>query len=315
MNDSPISIVDTIPDSVLPNLPYDRSDPAVGAALANKHPAEILCIYLNWRNRLISAQPRSVARSIAFNQNPVAAERTEAISHVVADIEQGNDLTKYLSRRVTMGFALPSKPGVTKNLARLQHLDLLLNEWGIHHLHISTTIEPDGFVERDDPLLFAMFEPETAYFLDIGTHSSFVDQRLAEIAVENWPNAQLFLEIKDIRLRNGVSYSRDDRKQMRSGGLFSFITIGDKVFSPRGGISTAGTSTQASVQANYIIRTLRAFEERVKADPTEVAGLIRSHGYEPGDPPRFRFALLPDGGFGVIEMASGVAIGPWGRPA
>jgi hypothetical protein len=239
MNDSPISIVDTIPDSVLPNLPYDRSDPAVGAALANKHPAEILCIYLNWRNRLISAQPRSVARSIAFNQNPVAAERTEAISHVVADIEQGNDLTKYLSRRVTMGFALPSKPGVTKNLARLQHLDLLLNEWGIHHLHISTRIEPDGFVERDDPLLFAMFEPETAYFLDIGTHSSFVDQRLAEIAVENWPNAQLFLEIKDIRLRNGVSYSRDDRKQMRSGGLFSFITIGDKVFSPRGGISTA----------------------------------------------------------------------------
>jgi hypothetical protein len=137
MNDSPISIVDTIPDGVLPNLPYDRSDPAVGAALANKHPAEILCLYLNWRNRLISAQPRSVARSIAFNQNPVAAERTEAISHVVADVEQGNDLTKYLSRRVTMGFALPSKPGVTKNLARLQHLDLLLNEWGIHHLHIS----------------------------------------------------------------------------------------------------------------------------------------------------------------------------------
>ena len=148
--DSPTSLVDTIPDSVLPNLPYDRSDPAVGAALANKHPAEILCLYLNWRNRLIPAQPRSVARSIAFNQNPVAAERSKAITQIVADIEQGNDLTKYLSRRVTTGFTLPPKLGV-KQLARLQHLDLLLNEWGIYHLHISTTTEADGFVERDDP--------------------------------------------------------------------------------------------------------------------------------------------------------------------
>jgi hypothetical protein len=192
---------------------------------------------------------------------------------------------------------------------------LLLNEWGIYHLHISTATEADGFVERkrsprDDPLLYAMFEPETAYLLDIGTHSSFVNQKLAEIAVENWPDAQLFLEIKGIRLRNGVPYSPDDRKQMRSAGIFSSIPIGDRVFAPRGGISSAGTSTQASLWTNRIIRTLRAFEQQVKADPTEIADLIRSHGYEPGDPPQFKFALLSDGGFGVIETASGVAIGP-----
>jgi hypothetical protein len=183
-----MSLFDTIRDCILPNLPYDRSDPAVGAALASKHPAEILCLYLNWRNRLIPAQPRRAARSIAFRQNPVVAERSEAISKIVADIEQGEDLTKYLSRRVATGFALPPQPAV-KRPSRIQHLDLLLNEWGIHHLHISTAIEAHGFVRRHNPLLFAMFEPETAYLLDIGTHSSFVDQRLAEIAVENWPDA------------------------------------------------------------------------------------------------------------------------------
>jgi hypothetical protein len=42
-----MSVVDTIPDSALPNLPRDRSDPAVAAALAAKHPAEILCLYLD----------------------------------------------------------------------------------------------------------------------------------------------------------------------------------------------------------------------------------------------------------------------------
>jgi hypothetical protein len=196
----------------------------------------------------------------------MAEERSEAISKIVADIEQGDDLTKYLSRRVATGFALPRKPGA-KQLASLQHLDLLLNEWGIHHLHISTTIEANGFVERDGPLLFAMFEPEAAYLLDIGTHSSFADQMLAEIAVENWPDTQLFLEVKGIRLRNGVPYSKDDRKQMRSAGISSFIPIGDKVFTPHGGISSAGTSTQASLQTNHIMRTLRVFEERVGPIP------------------------------------------------
>jgi hypothetical protein len=61
---------------------------------------------------------------------------------------------------------------------------------------------------------------------------------------------------------------------------------------------------------NRIIRRLRAFEQQVRADPNEIADLIRSHGYEPGDPPQFKFALFRDGGFGVIETASGVAIGP-----
>jgi hypothetical protein len=90
---------------------------------------------------------------------------------------------------------------------------------------------------------------------------------LAEIAVENWPDTQLFLEVKGIRLRNGVPYSKDDRKQMRSAGISSFIPIGDKVFTPHGGISSAGTSTQASLQTNHIMRTLRVFEERVGPIP------------------------------------------------
>jgi hypothetical protein len=302
-----MSLVDTIPDSVLPNLPYDRSDPATEAALTGMHPAAVLCLYLNWRSRLIPNQPRRVAQSRAFLENPIVIAQAGAIAQIVEDIERGVDLTRYLSRRVTTGFTLPPKPGA-KNLTKLQHLDLLLNEWGVHHLHISTTAEPDGFVKRDDALIFAMFRPETAYLLDIGTHSDFVDQRLAEIAIKNWPDAGLFLEIKDIQLRGGVPYSPGERKQLRSAGIFSLIPVGDKVYAPLGGISSAGTSTQASLLTNHIIRTLRAFEEEVSAKPSETADLIREKGLEPGNPPSFKFALLRDGGFGVIETVSGCAI-------
>ena len=96
---------------------------------------------------------------------------------------------------------------------------------------------------------------------------------------------------------------------MRSAGQFSLIPIGDKVFAPRGGISLGGTSTAASLQTNHIIRTLRSFEKQVQANPAEIADLIRSRGYEPGSLPTFKFALLQDGGFEVVETVSGCAIG------
>jgi hypothetical protein len=241
-----------------------------------------------------AAAPRRAIK--AFQENPVGMTRSDAIAQIVEDIERGIDLTRYLSRRVKTGFTLPPKPGA-KNLAKLQHLDLLLNEWSVHHLHISTTAEADGFVTRHDPLLFAMFEPETAYLLDIGTHSSFVDQRLAEIAIENWPTRDCFWKSKTSQLRGGVPYSPDERKQLRSAGIFSFIPVGDKVYAPLGGISSVGTSTRASLLTNYIMRTLRAFEEEVTAKPSETADLIREKGLEPGNPPSFKFALLRDGGF------------------
>jgi hypothetical protein len=41
MNDSPLSTVDTIPASVLPKLPYDRTDPSV-ATRASRSPADEL---------------------------------------------------------------------------------------------------------------------------------------------------------------------------------------------------------------------------------------------------------------------------------
>jgi hypothetical protein len=95
---------------------------------------------------------------------------------------------------------------------------------------------------------------------------------------------------------------------MRSGGIFSLIHIGNRIFSPAGGISSAGTSTQASILSNRIIRTLKRFEEELKNDPSRIIALIRQHGGEPGDVPEFEFSFFP-GGFGVVEKTSDTTIG------
>ena len=159
-------------------------------------------------------------------------------------------------------------------------------------------------MERDDPLLFAMFMPSKAYLLDIGTHDSFADDQLVKIAVSNWPSDELFLEMKGILgLRSGGRRSSEDRRQLRGAGIASFVQIGDRVFSPPGGISTAGTSSQAVIWTDYVLHTLNNFEQHVQKDPSVIIGLIRKHGGQPGEKPEFEFAIFPSG-FGVIEKQS-----------
>lgn len=302
-----MSLIESVAECVLAALPYNRSDANVVNALNSKHPGELLAFYYNWRTRLISAHPRKVMRSDSFDKNPIVAQRSDVVAVIVKDIEQGNDLTKYLSRRVQTGFGLPLNPA-KKKLNSLPHLDLLLNEWRIQHLHLTTTVEADGFVERDDPLLFAMFMLGKAYLLDIGTHGTFADDQLVEIAVSNWPSDQLFLEIKGILgLRGGSPYSTEDRKQLRGAGIASFVQIGNQVFSPPGGISTMGTSVHAMRWSNRVMRALRDFEEYVRKDPSQIIAFVRRHGGNPSETPEFKFSIF-DNGFGVIETQSGMPI-------
>jgi hypothetical protein len=303
-----MALAETVVDWVMKALPHDASDADVVAALRGKHPGALLTLFFNWQGRLIPAQPRQVVRSMDFDQNPIVAERPTVIAEIICDMERGSELTKYLSCRVRIGFELPRNPK-KKQLRRFRHLDLLLNDWGVHHFHLSTNVESNGFVERDDPLLFVMFRADKAYLLDIGTHKTFEDDRLAQIAISNWPDDQLFLEIKGISgLRAGNPYTSDERKKLRSAGIFSFIQIGNRLFSPAGGFSSAGTSTQASILSNRIIRTLKKFEEHVLADPSPIIAFIRQCGGKPSDPPEFEFALFQNG-FGVIEKTSGCPIG------
>jgi hypothetical protein len=164
-----MTILDSVRDYVLTNLPHERADPKVVSALAAKSPAELLVIFLNWRNRFVSPTSRKVLRSPAFDANPIVVERSAAVATLVNNIMEGRDLTKYLSRHVAVGFSVAHNAN-KKHLNRRRDLDLLLNDWGIHHLHISTAIESDGFVARDGPLIFAVFKPLVAYLIEVMNH-------------------------------------------------------------------------------------------------------------------------------------------------
>jgi hypothetical protein len=93
-----------------------------------------------------------------------------------------------------------------------------LNDWGIHHLHVSTAVEADGFVERDGPprpLLFAIFKQQRAYLIDVMGHEDFADDRLIRIIFDTWPNDGLVSEVKGI-LGGVKSYTKEERTKQRS---------------------------------------------------------------------------------------------------
>jgi hypothetical protein len=112
----------------------------------------------------VSIRPRTVH----ISQELQAKSRPEVL--VLADkIEKGANLNPHLSERIeTVFMATPEDPG----LRYREDLDLLLNEWAIHHLHISTILQTNGFVKRGREVLFAAFRHDDAYLIDFLDHSA-----------------------------------------------------------------------------------------------------------------------------------------------
>ena len=304
-----MTLLESVADWVISRLPHNKSDANAVAELRQKHPGELLALYFNWTERLVPAEPRQVMRSMEIVNNTMSINHKSVVDEIINDIEKGSTLTKYLSDRVCCGFDLPKKRK-KKDLKQFEHLDLLLNEWGIYHFHLSTQVTPSGFVERGNPLLFLMFRPSKAYFLDIKTHFDFEDEALARIAISNWPNDNLFRQLEGIKgHRDSNPYTTSDRKALRKAGIASFIQIDGNIFIPaKGGITNAGISVQSVRSANHIMRELKQFEDRISKDNTEIIKFINKHGGTSGEILQFKFEWFRNG-FGVIETTSGVPIG------
>ena len=98
------------------------------AYLAGLDAHGLLVVYHNWISRLVKPQPRAVHKSKAFQRNLLATQRANDLAQIIADIEHGRDLKKYLSRDIDRA---PAKaPGARHR----PDLDLMLNNWGVQPL-------------------------------------------------------------------------------------------------------------------------------------------------------------------------------------
>lgn len=271
---------DDIRAAVLDAIPYEEK---AADELAAMSPSDLLIVYFNWLNRHIAPRPRRVhqSRELKTTSKHLDPDRQAALHKVLKDIRHGKNLSRYLSKRVLTAYVPNSERH--PELRKRPNLDLLLNGWGVHHLHVSKELGRDGFVVRSVSLLFVAFTATDAYVLDVMTHEDFHRRRILEIMVRTWPKAGLTMgSISGARLTR--QHSEEEGKELREAGVSMFEEIDGRIVMARDSVTTAGTSIQATRRANDVMHKLGALEEELRADPAALQRRLPDHVAFPKDP-------------------------------
>ena len=248
--------------------------------------AELMRVYFGVCRRLISPQPRQILKAKDFL---CSAEHNAALTQIEQLTHDGGDLAPYLS----------------KTIMDLNYNDALLNDWGIHHLHLGTKVESDGFVERDGPLLFCRFEDKDAYFIAILPHGSWSKQKLVKTIHENWP-AQI-----DRYLARGIKgvkpnrLSDDDIAALRKANINCFIELEDgSIYLPIGsGTVSSGKNLLDVRQADMCLNWAERMQRKIIDDFPAIEERARARGIQLPDPAVFEMRIWQEG-FWAVETSS-----------
>jgi hypothetical protein len=294
-----MKLTDSVHLWVLANLPYDRGDAKLVAYMNGLDAHGALVVYYNWSSRLVRPQPRMAYKSRAFDQNQLTAQRASDLALIIADIEEGRLLTKYLSRDI-----LRAPVGMPESKRR-PDLDMLLNDWGIHHLHISSAVEADGFVKRDGPLLFVSFTAEAAYLIDIMKHGDWCRDHVLEVLASEWPDEGVIYEMKTSAVPNLITEKQ--RANLRGNGYNAAFAFDGRTFVPRGLMMTGGTTMEGWLFARDLLHRINALEKAFTENPHGCAAIFEQYNSTLPDKPEFAFAVRDDGP-GILEKKSGTWI-------
>jgi hypothetical protein len=241
---------------------------------------EIILEYFNVRKRLIYPLPRKVLAASEYSCPPEVAAGIEFIKK---KIERGGNLTPHLSDKII-------KP---------DYNDYLLNDWGTYHLHLGTvddTRKP-GFIERTILLLFARFDRENAYFINVMNHGFWTEQKMIEVIDENWPDT-----ISGYKLPDGIDPllrpTNSQIKDLRNTQINLSIKVksGRVYMSMGGGYTSSGPSIEAAMSRNKITSFARKTEKYIKE---EVCREIKEGKIQPKEKLRFKYERTDDDEFVV----------------
>jgi hypothetical protein len=258
--------------------------------LAVMRMVDLLGRWFNWRDRLVVPRARSVHESSELLASQEAQDNAQYLTQIKSEISAGYDLTQRLSTRVSSAYIPSAEQGP---LHHRRDLDLLLSDWGIHHLHLVHA------PQRTDLLLFVVFRPDNAYLLQLLPHGSWTDQSLVEIIIRNWPDAGLLMSQLNGAVGLSQTYTEEERQQLRQAGVSVILEIDGGVYLPRG-MSMAGMAISSTMRGDQIMRALQAQREQLSSDPTALDVFIRSKGYPLAGVGVWE-PYIGDGKFGFLE--------------
>ncbi len=208
----------------------------------------LLWNFLKIQHRLVEARPRKVVRSQTLVQGEaglpekyrVALQRIERASLA------GEDLNPYLSRQLVTDKAFRAHDG-------------MLNEYGVHHLHLGDGFDDRGLIRGTKELLFAIVGEDEMYFIGVFDHDAFGDEEPFRIALANWPS--LFRASGFPAPRSPAEpLTPEQRKTLRKKGA-NALTVGDDgetYFPPGGGVMSNGMARGVLTEADRLLDHIQA---------------------------------------------------------
>ena len=263
-----------------------------GYDISSSDDKNVTHIYLNLLKRLVAPMPRVIKKSNGF---VCPNELSEGLIQVERKIKLGEDLSPNLSRL----------------LRRSNFNDPLLNHWGIHHIHLGSTIDADGFVARTGPVLFARFDNENAYFIDILPHGSWALQNLVSILHNNWPDSiQQFLLKGIVGLARPVTDA--DVSNLRKANINTMVELEENVvYAPMGGgFSTSGISVDVVRQSDRCKDRLESMQKHLIENIERIKKNAEASGLSLPDDPKFGLEMRDNIVYAVeINIMLGVKLG------
>ncbi|KZL06178.1 hypothetical protein [Pseudovibrio sp. Ad26] len=160
-------------DDMIKEIPRFPNDKESLNKLKNKSLTDLLVLYISWRLRHVGTRSRSVAGREALAGDPRAVQLKPNIDTFLKAVENGKDLTPYLSIKPrTQGYSPDAETGSDPKSSWLDK-DFLLNVMGLHHFHLGMIKEKRGHMARTSELLFASVTRDTFEILGLFDHSAF----------------------------------------------------------------------------------------------------------------------------------------------
>jgi len=223
---------------------------------AHTNKSLLLARYFNFRLKLIPKKPRKIQISKESIANIYLTELKNDILKLFEKIEKGIDINPYQSKRSF----------------NADYHDMLFNDWGIHHLHLSNEKKNinDYFHKRTGPLIFIKFQGNYAYIIDVKKHNDknvWSNTELLRIIKNNWE----FL-IEPYKVGNHKWFPEMDDNEigiMRNKGYTFPVNIDGNAYLLLGdGYSCSGDNMSANFLADEVYRwigkNLDLFEENPK---------------------------------------------------
>ena len=200
---------------------------------------ELLLTYFGVNRRLVAPQPRTVLKADSLCCPP---EHVAALRQIEKKLRDGESIVPHLSKEI-------------RNPA---YNDALLNDWGIHHLHLGTCTRPGGFVTRTRQLLHCRFTDTHAYLIAVLAHGKWTTIALLEAMHANWPDMMARFRAEGV---TGDQLTDLQIRELRCkhANYVLQLTDGTCYWPLGGGTTSAGSNLQDVAMADRILH-MRALD-------------------------------------------------------